>query len=205
MTTARRPDALVLAVDARSHGPREVEEVLRGIGEALGGQAPPTWTSTHVIEQEGLRHVGAMVWEDPPWHLDLLSIAHRGIPPGGATVCRMTRRGTRLGGASPTGTSAVVAAAHEAAAGRRGRVVTFPGQDALCGLLTVQELTLASAVDAVVGLPGTAAEPFDVVDTETWVRPRWRDGLLELLVERGAGGLLRPFEQRRQIACCAVH
>lgn len=206
MTAAPRPEALVLAVDARSHGPREVEEVLSGLTEVLGSRMPPTWASTHVVEQDGVRHVGAMVWDDPPPHLDLLPVVHRGLPPGGATVCRMTRHAAGAGGGTPTcGPSAVVVAAREAAAASRGRVVTFPGQGTISGVVTVEELTVTTALDAVVGLPGTVVEPFDVVGTGGWVRPRWREGRLELLVERGAGGLLRPFEQQLQTACCSGH
>ena len=202
-STARSADAVVLAVDARSHGPREVEAVLNGIVEALGGLAPPTFASTHVVDHAGIRHLGALVWEGPVRHLDLLALARGALPPGGATVCRTTRHGVPAVGGRTV--SAVATAAGEAATGSRGRVVSFPGQDVVTGAVTVGDLVATTAVDAVVGLAGTVVGAVDVVDTAGWVRPRWNDGRLELLVERGAGGVLRPFEQRRQVACCASH
>jgi hypothetical protein len=198
-------DALVLAVDARSHGPREVEAVLAAIGAALDGLALPTWASTHVVEHGGIHHVGALVWDDPPRHLDLLAVAHRALPPGGATLCRTTRGGARPAGEQGRPASAVMAAALEAAAGAQGRVVSFPGQATVTGALTVRELVARTAVDEVVGLAGTVVGPDDVVDTRGWLRPRWNAGRLELLVERGPRAVLLPFEQQHQIACCSSH
>lgn len=201
--TGVRGDAIVLAVDAGSHGPRAVEVLLEGVAAALGPQVPPTYASTHVVALEGIHHVGALVWEEPPWRLDLLAVAHRVVPPAGATLCRMTRHGAQLSGDGPT--SAVLVAAREAVSGERGRVTSFPGQAAASGAVPVARLLATTAVDAVVGLAGTPVSDVDVVDTGDWVRPRWNAGRLELLVERAAGGVLRPFEQRTQIACCELH
>ncbi len=207
MTGGPAGDAIVLSADARSHGPREVEELLRALTGAVGARTAPTYASTHVVQTvDGLRHVGALRWEDPPWRLDLLSLA-RALPSAGVSLCRMTRHGVRLGGPdAPSGaTGATVAAAQEAAVARRGRVLTFPGQELATGLVPVAVLTTLTAVDEVVGLAGTPVDERDLVDTGGWLRPRWNRGRLELLVEQGAGGVLRPFEQREQIACCAVH
>lgn len=198
-----RRDAMVLAVDAGSHGPRAVEALLEGLTAALGADAAPTFTSTHVVDGDGIRHVGALVWEEPPWQLDLLAVARRVVSPAGATLCRLTRHGARLSGDGAT--TAVLVAAQEAVSGSRGRVVSFPGQATVTGTVPVARLVASTAVDAAVGLAGTPVLDADVVDTGGWLRPRWNGGRLELLVERAAGGLLRPFEQRAQIPCCATH
>ncbi len=202
-TVGVRHDAVVLAVRAGSHGPRAVEALLQGVAAALGADATPTYTSTHVVDREGIEHLGAMVWEEPPWQLDLLDVAHRAVPPTGSTLCRMTRHGARLTGDDAT--SAVVVAAREALWGSRGRVASFPGQASVVGTVPVARLLATTALDAVVGLAGTPVLDADVVDTGGWVRPRWNGGRLELLVERAAGGVVRPVEQEAQIACCALH
>ena len=91
----------------------------------------------------------------------------------------------------------------DAAAG--GRAVRFDGVDALVGTLTVAEVLAVSAIDRVEILGGTPAGPSDVLDTQDFVRPQWRDGELVLTVMPAAGGRLVPFETRHPTPCCAAH
>ena len=91
----------------------------------------------------------------------------------------------------------------EAGAGTAGRAIRFPGSAALRGRVPVAELLATTAVDRVRGLYG----PVDgaaVLETgpNGFVRPRWEDGELTLLVEPIAGGLLQPFEIESPHQCC---
>ena len=91
----------------------------------------------------------------------------------------------------------------EAGAGSAGRVVRFPGSAALRGQIAVGDLVATTGIDRVRGLYGPVADT-DVVETgpNGFVRPRWEDGELTLLVEPIAGGLLQPFEIESPHQCC---
>jgi len=98
-------------------------------------------------------------------------------------------------------------ALHEASTGTGGRVVRFPGSTAVHGRVPVAELLQGTAIDAVVGV-GVPVAPADVVDTGSgFLRPQLDGGRLVLLVERAAGGVLKPVEvaddDRHQ--CCGGH
>jgi len=99
------------------------------------------------------------------------------------------------------GARPAVAALREAATGSSGRVVRFPGQDAVSGRLPVTELMAATAIDEVVGV-GVTVTSDHVVDTRGFLRPHWSDGRLRLLVEQAAGGVLQPFEIESPHECC---
>ncbi|MCO7219644.1 hypothetical protein [Klenkia sp. PcliD-1-E] len=83
-----------------------------------------------------------------------------------------------------------------------GRVVRFPGSDAVPVQLTVAELVASTPVDRVVGI-GAPAHPEDVVDTvDGYLRPvRHPDGV-ELLVDPAGPGRWRPVEIRSPHQCC---
>ncbi|GAA1906777.1 hypothetical protein GCM10009737_04470 [Nocardioides lentus] len=85
-----------------------------------------------------------------------------------------------------------------------GRLVVFRGVAALVGRRTAAGIVADSEVDAVVGLAGCVVGDDDEVDTDDFVRPTWRAGRCELLVQPGTHGL-RPFEVRHQVLCCADH
>ncbi|GGN28539.1 hypothetical protein FHR83_007877 [Actinoplanes campanulatus] len=96
-------------------------------------------------------------------------------------------------------------AAGEAAAGRDGRAVRFPGVERLTGELTVSEILQRSAISRVEVLGGGPADPATVVETGDFVRPRFRAGELVLITTPAAGGRLIPFETRNPTPCCADH
>jgi len=91
----------------------------------------------------------------------------------------------------------------EAGAGSAGRVIRFPGSAALRGRISVDDLVATTGIDRVRGLYGPVAGTA-VVETgpNGFVRPRWEDGELTLLVEPTAGGLLQPFEIESPHQCC---
>lgn len=95
-----------------------------------------------------------------------------------------------------------VARAH--AARTAGRLVVFRGSAALVGRRTAEQVVADSEVDGVVGLAGTRVDDDTELDLGDFVRPTWRAGRCELLVQAGPGGL-RPFEVRDQIRCCVDH
>ncbi|MFI9815008.1 hypothetical protein [Saccharothrix variisporea] len=85
-----------------------------------------------------------------------------------------------------------------------GRCIRFPGQDELTGVHPAGAIVASSAVDEVVGV-GVPVSAGDLVDTQGFVRPTLVDGRLVLLVERAAGGVLRPTESRDPHECCGGH
>lgn len=100
--------------------------------------------------------------------------------------------------------AALAAAAH--AAGSSGRLVLFPGRDALTGTLTTAEVLARSAVERVVVLGRTEDPAPDApLATNDFVRPQWRDGRIVLLAMPAAGGMLMPAEVPNPTPCCADH
>jgi len=97
------------------------------------------------------------------------------------------------------------AAADEAAAGRFGRAVIFPGSSDLTGTLTVGEVLSRSAIDRVEVLGSGPADEALKLDTRDFVRPQFRGDDLVLVTMPAAGGLLVPFETRDPTPCCADH
>ncbi|WP_199439853.1 hypothetical protein [Umezawaea beigongshangensis] len=84
------------------------------------------------------------------------------------------------------------------------RCVRFPGQDALSGVVPAAAIPAESAVDEVLGV-GVRVERDAPVDTRDFLRPVFLDGRLVLLVEPGAGGVLRPVEIADPHQCCGGH
>jgi hypothetical protein len=85
-----------------------------------------------------------------------------------------------------------------------GRCIRFPGQDDLTGVHPAGAVVAGSAVDEMVGV-GVPVSASDLVDTQGVVRPTLMEGRLVLLVERAAGGVLRPIESRDPHECCGGH
>jgi len=118
-----------------------------------------------------------------------------------ATDGALERHLDRLPDAGPV-EAADVARAH--AARTAGRLVVFRGSDAVTGRRTAAQVVAGSEVDVVVGIAGTRVDPGTELDLGDFVRPLWRAGRCELLVEAGPAGP-RPFEVREQIRCCVDH
>lgn len=92
------------------------------------------------------------------------------------------------------------------AAGRAGRAFVFPGSATLRAPLSVAELLARTAVAEVRTLGGgDRADGESVLDPRGFVRPHLVAGRLVLTVRPALGGVLVPFEQREQIACCSDH
>lgn len=85
-----------------------------------------------------------------------------------------------------------------------GRLVVFRGSEVVTGRCTAAQVVADSEIDEVVGLAGTPVTDDTELDLGDFVRPTWRAGRCELLVQTGPAGP-RPFEVREQIRCCVDH
>ncbi|MEO3744880.1 hypothetical protein [Plantactinospora sp. B5E13] len=102
----------------------------------------------------------------------------------------------------------VVAGEHAAAehsTRRSGRAVLFPGVARLTGVLSVDELLAASAIERVTALGGVPPAGDTLVETRDFVRPLWAEGRLTLVTTPVAGGRIGPFEVPEPTPCCADH
>lgn len=92
-----------------------------------------------------------------------------------------------------------------ALAGKSGRAVVYPGWDKLVGTMTVGSVLALSAIDRVEVLGGEPIEETDILDTQDFVRPQFRNGELVLTITPAVGGVMRPFEVPNPTPCCARH
>ncbi|MCM4080531.1 hypothetical protein [Paractinoplanes hotanensis] len=106
---------------------------------------------------------------------------------------------------APASPAPLQTAADEAATGKFGRAVIFPGSRDLTGTLSVGEVLSRSAIDRVEVLGSGPADEALKLDTRDFVRPQFRGGDLVLVTMPAAGGLLVPFETRDPTPCCADH
>lgn len=98
---------------------------------------------------------------------------------------------------------AALAAARSHAAGTAGRAVLYPGAQLLVGELTVADLLAHSAIERVKVLGGVALpESGTLVDTRSFVRPQWMDGILTLVATAAPNGRIAPFEVPNPTPCC---
>ena len=168
--------------------------LLAAVDEALAGSgAAAEVVCTHVDRSAGAPATGVSVrlsGEPADPAATLVALART---LGGPVVLAET---CPASGAQPA-----VAALREAASGSAGRVLRFPGQDAVSGRVPVAELLASTAIDEVVGV-GVAVTPDQVLDTLGFLRPHWSEGRLRLLVEQAAGGVLQPFEIESPHQCC---
>ena len=86
-----------------------------------------------------------------------------------------------------------------------GRAVRFPGVEALVGSLTVAQVLAQSGIDRVVVMSLGDADPATTVRTRDHVRPVWRAGSLELMVEHAVDATLVPYEIPVPVSCCVDH
>jgi hypothetical protein len=98
-----------------------------------------------------------------------------------------------------------LATAGEALRRSSGRLARYRGRLLVERRTTPAEAVAVSCLDAVEGLAGVEVSPDAVLDATGFARPTWRDGRCTLLVQRGGGGVLVPFEVRDQLACCSDH
>lgn len=99
----------------------------------------------------------------------------------------------------------LAAGASAALAGQSGRAVIYPGWDKLVGTITVGSVLELSAIDRVEVLGGEPFEDTEILDTQDFVRPQFRNGELVLTIVPAVGGVMRPFEVPNPTPCCAIH
>ncbi|WP_312034476.1 hypothetical protein [Actinoplanes sp. TBRC 11911] len=100
---------------------------------------------------------------------------------------------------------ALSSGASAALSGQSGRAVIYPGWDKLVGTITVGDVVSRSAIDRVEVLGGEPFADSDILDTQDFVRPQFRNGELVLTIVPAVGGVLRPFEVPNPTPCCAIH
>ncbi len=187
-----------VGVCADGNAPRaEVEHRLLDLGAQLGG-APEV--ATHVVRAPGgNHHAGTLRLTTPA---DLAGVVGAWLRPEEAAVLLAGEDEVHLGGAPHREHAAVTARAHRDRAS--GRLLRFPGQDALPDVLPLAELTARSAVE-VVELLGVAEAPGLLLRTRGHVRPHFRGGVLVLPVTAWDDGEVCPFERADPRACCSDH
>ena len=92
-----------------------------------------------------------------------------------------------------------------ALAGQSGRAVVYPGWDRLVGTMAVGSVPELSAIDRVEVLGGSPLSDSDILETQDFVRPQFRNGELVLTIVPAVGGVMRPFEVPNPTPCCAIH
>jgi hypothetical protein len=199
-----RPDAppdaaLVLGLDLRHTHERAADAALLTLARRLPADAAADcWLATHWAGSGDDAHIALSV-----------ELAGRHLDQAEAVLTSTDGPAGRCAGDRAEGPADLVDGARAAqaahAARRSGRLVRFPGSDALTGRLTVAELVERSAVDRVRVLAAGDAGPGEVVVTREHVRPAWSDGELVLLVQPAVGGTLVPFESPDPTPCCADH
>lgn len=152
---------------------------------------PGWWSSVHRAEQQALQSLRDVDVVSACTHvvdgIALVTVEKHGEAP------RVTEaRDPRWGGAARD-----CVADHEAHYG--GRLFVFPGQSALRGTLTAEEILHRSVIRELVvpGHPGPV--PSDaLVDGLEYVRPVFRQGKVVLTLRPHGRGQFQPFERPRQ-------
>lgn len=151
--------------------------------------------SVRTAETPGLAKVRALV--------DALA---RLVPDEGAVVA--TGPGLQDGvarGTDPVALAAAWVAVTTAATRSSGRLVHYPGADAVRGRMPVEQLLECSAIDEVVVVGGSLHDGGTIVDTREFVRPMLVQGRVRLLVQPAANGVMVPFEKQNPTRCCEDH
>ena len=180
----------VLGASALHARAADAERLLR---EALGAVRAPVTACTHLVDTPW-RHEAVSVSGDPAT-LAVVADAIRRAEPAAAVVL----------GDREEGPVDRRAGAREAAAARRertgGRAVHFPGIELIVGDVAVGDVLARTAVDRVESSHGEFAADA-VVQTGGFVRPRYRDGELVLLVGHTDPHRLVPWEVPNPTPCC---
>ena len=194
-------------------GGDEAEHVAHTVADVLGldpQQRAQVVVSTHVVRGDIGRDAVAVTMPD---HLfgddgtaDLVSRTAAALPAGaGVVASRSGAEDAVTAGpdaAQATGWGAVAQAATRSA----GRLVHDPGQDRMRGRMSVADLTAGGDIDEVrlIGSTGPV-DPLTIVDTRGFVRPLWQRGMVVLVLQPAAGGMLTPFEIEDPPRCCEDH
>jgi hypothetical protein len=182
--------SVVLGASALHARHTDAEHLLR---EVLGAVREPVTACTHLVDTPW-RHEAVSV-EGEPAALAAVADAIRRVAPDAAVVL----------GDREEGPADRRAGAREAAAAHRhrtgGRAVQFPGVDLLVGDVTVDDVVARTAIDRVESSHGEFAADA-VVQTGGYVRPRYLDGELVLLVGHADPRRLMPWEVRNPTPCC---
>ncbi len=186
-----------LAVCGAGAARTEVEHRLLDLGTRLGGVPE---LATHVVRSDAGNHYAGTLRLTTP--ADLAGVVSGWLAPGEVAVLLPAGDEVRLGDDGHAEHAATAARAHRDRAS--GRLVRFPGQEALPDRLPLAELTRRCAVEAV-DLLGVADDPGLVLRTRGHVRPEFRAGVLVLPVTAWDEGEVCPFEQPNPRACCADH
>ncbi|MGY1782352.1 hypothetical protein [Geodermatophilus sp. SYSU D01036] len=175
----------------------EVEHRLLDLGRRVGA----TEVATHVVRSaEGGHHAGTL---RAPRSAGLADAVAGWVSPGETVVLADADGEVRLGGDARHGDHAAgVARAHRDRAS--GRLVRFPGQEALPDRFPLAELTARCTIEAV-DLLGVTDAPDLVLRTRGHVRPEYRDGVLVLTVNAWDDREVCPFESPTPRACCSDH
>jgi hypothetical protein len=168
-----------------------VHEIVSGLGPIPGLIA-----CTHLVV-EPYRHVAVSV-RVPDTLADL---------PAVSAAAELSAVAAELSAGAAELSVGAAAAAEEHRTGRAGRLVVYPGVDALVGVMTIGDLLTSSAIERVVvlGSARSIAAPGQEIDTRDWVRPQWIDGQVTLLAQPAIGDRLVPFEDPDPRPCCAEH
>ena len=200
MTDAGRWVAVCAAGEGTQRALAEVEHRLLDLGGRLGAVE----VATHAVrDPEGAHSGGTLRLDgDPDGGADPAEVLGGWLRPGESAVVLSAGGEVRLGDGGHAGHAAAGARAHRDR--RSGRLVRFPGSEALPAVLPLAELTERCAVEAV-DLLGVADAPGLVLRTRGHVRPLFRDGVLVLPVTAWDDGEVCPFERPAPRACCADH
>ncbi|WP_194293088.1 hypothetical protein [Streptomyces smaragdinus] len=188
-------DTAAPGLAAAEHLAHEVDHALAGL---LAEDGPEGYVlSTHVSRVPVARFTAVVSWRGGPSAAEVaqrLLAAVPGLTPvDGALV------------SDPELAPGAVEAAGEALRRTSGRLARYPGRSAVERRTTPAEAVSGSCLDAVVGLAGVTVSDTGVLDTTGFARPTWQGGRCTLLVQRGTGDVLLPFEVRDQVACCSDH
>lgn len=194
---------MIVALDNHSADVRAAEHLLHDALRRLGHPVPASAQGsdsllvccTHVVPDSKVAVTLSWLAPSPEDVLGRLDGLDAGLVASWPGLAEPVERGSAQG--------AFVALAARAVGS--GRVARFPGQGALRGRLTVDELVRRSAVDAVEAIGGLDLTGSSVIDTLDFVRPELRNGRVVLAVQPAAGGVLIPFEAEVQLSCCTDH
>lgn len=188
-TTVETPRPLVVGLDAGHQTVVGAERWLCRLVDRLGNPSG-TIACVHQIGQPyqhvvtSLRlpagtEVGTCLLETAP----ALMLVHDGNPPPVPVVTGVM---VAMVGA--------VLAARAATVRSSGSAVIFPGVGSLTGVLTVDEVLAASAIERITVAGGEPPRGDQLVDCRPDLRPMWRGGRLTLLTQPIHGGRLAPVD-----------
>jgi hypothetical protein len=183
---------VVIGIDAGHHDRAACEHQARDLADDLGGA---TFISTHIVT-EPEPHYAAVIEARVSSELARRELAD--VIETGHVVIANQREDIDI-----THRAGEVAFAHRSR--QSGRVILFPGQESLLGVVPLTDITTQTAVEELVCLgesPGESA----TLRTQDFVRPEFTAGRLVLVIQPFDGiNEFVPFEQPNPHPCCANH